>query len=56
MDTILFLLSSSLVGAWVLASTFSMEVIRHFECAHDRRIAGGRVHLIAPSGWQAIAA
>ncbi|MGE5536998.1 MAG: hypothetical protein ACM30I_00135 [Gemmatimonas sp.] len=45
--------ASSLVGLWVLSSTFAMEIIHCIENTGDRH-AGNR-HL-APSAWQAIPA
>ncbi|MGE5538859.1 MAG: hypothetical protein ACM30I_09590 [Gemmatimonas sp.] len=51
----ILMVSSSMVGGWIVASTFSLEIIRHFESGAERRVAGGRF-LIAPSGWQAVAA
>jgi hypothetical protein len=56
MDTLLLLSSGSLVGLWVLAASFGMDVIRHLEShAGERRAAGGRI-LAAPSAWQSVAA
>jgi hypothetical protein len=56
-ETVLLFTSSSLVGAWVVASTFAMQFIRWVEGdATQYRIAGGRITFVAPSEWQALAA
>jgi hypothetical protein len=54
METFLLLTSGLIVGVWVLATCFAMDVIRHME--QRRRAPVGGLHLMAPSAWQSIAA
>jgi hypothetical protein len=54
MHTLLLLTSGLVVGLWVLAACFAMDVIRHIE--RRRRVPMGGLHLMAPSAWQSVAA